>query len=523
MWNATRWYLPAILLGIYPVVTVIGANLGVVPLTPSIVARSLAFSAGVVVVILIGLRMVQRDLARRASWLAWLLLLLAFYSAVVLLAERLGYVNVYAGDPGFAATYGLVAAAIATAVSRPWKTHAREPKAFLLVAVGLVLVTLAPGLVAAARGRAAAWRPAADAVIAGSLSEAPRGAVAPERDIYYVVVDGLGRRDVVEEFYEVDLAPFADDLTARGFYVAERARANYAQTFLSLASALNMTYLDAIAAEVGVSAEGRQPLMYLIQQNALMRAASRAGYRVIAVGSDYMATERFARADMCLCSQHGLDDFELAALELTPLAALPAGWLREDSYDAHRRKVTDSFAGLEQSAALAGPKFVFAHLMVPHPPFVFAADGAPRHPRGGMFGDGDGFPGSRAEYVAGYRDQVQFVTARLAAVVDAVLRAPGPRPVIVIHADHGPGSRLVWNDPRRTSMRERFGIFAAFYFPDGPAGLYPAITPVNATRVLASRYLHANLAVLPDMSFFSTWNRPYNFLRVPADDPPRSD
>ena len=54
--------------------------------------------------------------------------------------------------------------------------------------------------------------------------------------------------------------------------------------------------------------------------------------------------------------------------------------------------------------------------------------------------------------------------------------------------------------------------------PDGNAGLYPTITPVNAARLLASRYLGADLPMLPDDSFFSTWNRPYDFLPTDAAD-----
>ena len=63
-------------------------------------------------------------------------------------------------------------------------------------------------------------------------------------------------------------------------------------------------------------------------------------------------------------------------------------------------------------------------------------------------------------------------------------------------------------------MRERMGIFAAYYFPDSGPALYPAISPVNGARVLATRYLGLQLPPLADKSFFSTWAAPYEFIPV---------
>jgi hypothetical protein len=66
---------------------------------------------------------------------------------------------------------------------------------------------------------------------------------------------------------------------------------------------LNRGYLDEIARQTGPLATTREPLGYLVAENALMRMASRAGYRVVGIGSDYPATRRFPRADVCVCSQ----------------------------------------------------------------------------------------------------------------------------------------------------------------------------------------------------------------------------
>jgi hypothetical protein len=70
-------------------------------------------------------------------------------------------------------------------------------------------------------------------------------------DIYYIILDGHARSDILAELYGYDNNWFVDSLRQRGFYVADRSRTNYAQTYLSLASTLNMTYLDSLAQAVG--------------------------------------------------------------------------------------------------------------------------------------------------------------------------------------------------------------------------------------------------------------------------------
>lgn len=57
-------------------------------------------------------------------------------------------------------------------------------------------------------------------------------------DIYYIIVDGYGRSDLLKELFEYDNSTFLQFLSDRGFYVAEAAHSNYVQTSLSIASSL---------------------------------------------------------------------------------------------------------------------------------------------------------------------------------------------------------------------------------------------------------------------------------------------
>src|SRR5215211_254514 len=62
-------------------------------------------------------------------------------------------------------------------------------------------------------------------------------------DIYYIILDGYGRQDVLEEVYGYRNEEFLSYLRSRGFFVADEAHSNYIQTPLSLSSSLNFDYI----------------------------------------------------------------------------------------------------------------------------------------------------------------------------------------------------------------------------------------------------------------------------------------
>jgi hypothetical protein len=55
----------------------------------------------------------------------------------------------------------------------------------------------------------------------------------------------------------------------------------------------------------------------------------------------------------------------------------------------------------------------------------------------------------------------------------------------------------------------------AYYFPNGGARvLYPTITPVNTFRLVLNTYFGQKFPLLPDASYYSTYDHPYKFTEV---------
>lgn len=323
-------------------------------------------------------------------------------------------------------------------------------------------------------------------------------------DIYYLILDGYGRADVLEDLYGLDNQPFIKYLQRKGFYVASESYTNYIQTIFSIPSSLNFNFID----PPGESVSGQVYFSGLMRDNDIMAALKKCGYRTVAIESGYFFTDH-PEVDVYLTHSIGQNEFESLLLADSPIDVL-ADDLNlepsEHSYEAHRQRVLYSFEKLGMLHRMKGPKFVFAHIISPHPPFVFDQSGRPIEPeRSYYLGDGDDYQGTLEEYLAGYPAQVQYVNRKLERVIDSLLaNSPAP-PVIIIQGDHGPGSQLVWDSPGQTCLWERTPILNAYYLPgEGGRTLYPSISPVNSFRVVLNTYFSAGLPLLPDNTYFTS-------------------
>lgn len=323
-------------------------------------------------------------------------------------------------------------------------------------------------------------------------------------DIYYIVLDAYGRSDILQDFYGVDNKPFLDYLRSKGFYVVDQAYTNYIQTVYSIPSALNFQFINPPPKGI----EGTDYFTGLVSDNRVMRLLKQCGYQSVAFETGFYFTNH-PDVDIFLSAYSKLNEFESVLLQDSPVGYLVDGLngpVSEDDYQRHRDRVRYTFNQLANLPKMSGPKIVFAHIVSPHPPFVFAANGDPvEPPRSYNMNDGSDYEGNLQEYRSGYAGQVQFDNQMLEKVIDALLAKSTQPPVIIIQGDHGPGSLLNWRSPTRTCLWERTGILNAYYLPkDGMERLYPEITPVNSFRVVLNTYFGTNLQMLPNHTYFTS-------------------
>ncbi len=327
---------------------------------------------------------------------------------------------------------------------------------------------------------------------------------ASSPDIYYIIVDGYGRADVLSDLYDIDNLPFVEYLEGKGFYVAGESHANYTQTIFSIASALNFSYIDPPSGLQNDALYFRKR----IAGSTLLALLKGCNYQIISNHSGFYFTNELVPGAV-LTPSSDLTEFESLILSNSPYEILASRLFHApdpESYAAHRQRAQDSLTALREAYRLPGPKLVFVHIISPHPPFVFDEKGRalePEHPY--SMNDGDEYPGTVEEYRLGYAGQVSYVNRQLQQVVDTLLARSDTPPVIIIQGDHGPGLTLDWSSPYNTCLRERASILNAYYLPGiEPNLLYPSISPVNTFRVVLNEYFGTDLPLLPDESFFTS-------------------
>ena len=348
--------------------------------------------------------------------------------------------------------------------------------------------------------------------------------VEPRPDIYYIILDAYGRKDVLQTVYDFDNSSFVDALKAKGFYVAEQPSSNYIQTMLSLSSSLNMDYIQSLKAS-GITIENRKDLISILENSRVRALLAKNGYQTVSFRNDYKATMPNAELyyDDTGSGLAPVTAFESIVIDHTivrVLTVLPFFHkaLIEMPYDTHRHYILSTFERMKQVPSLDGDYFVYVHIIAPHPPFVFDENGvALPHNEPFKLADANHFikDHSRKAYISGYRQQIQYINALVLETVNDILTKSKTPPIIIIQGDHGPGAYLHWGSLDHTLPAERFSILNAYYFPDQDySALYPSISPVNSFRVLFDQFFDGDYTLLPDRHYYSPWSYPFDFTEV---------
>lgn len=323
-------------------------------------------------------------------------------------------------------------------------------------------------------------------------------------DIYYIILDAYGRSDVLDETWGIDNTEFLRTLESNGFYIAKCSQSNYAQTILSLTSSLNLNYLDALTSNLGGSMDKNAALQELGQNNFVRKYLASLGYKIVAFATNFPFIE-WKDADYFYSPPpEGMNDFEIL-LARTSAWRIPMDLIsrspEQRSTDWYRRRTEYALQYLDGEVQnLPSPKFVYAHLVIPHHPFVFGPNGETVEYTTYNILDFD-------DYGTGYGNQVVYINKQIEYLVSLILANSQNPPIIIIQGDHGPSPFGL--------VERRMKILNAYYFPDNTEGLYSEITPVNTFRLIFDKYFDLDLELLDDISRYSTFENPYEYQIIP--------
>jgi hypothetical protein len=523
-----RIYFFPITLAIYPVLSLLATNIAQVELLDAL--RSLIVSILFACLIYVLLRIWLRDTLRAAVLSTFLLFLFFSYGHVYALIEDFTIFSFNLGRHRY-----LFAVWLAAAILGVWWVRKSEDSFDRL---GQVLNVTSLILIAIPVIQILAFQ--YDSI--ESLSEAASGErseiqinIAENQtlqvaesdtlpDIYYIILDMYTREDVLSSKLAFDNSEFVEHLEDLGFYVVPCANSNYTSTVLSLGATLNLDYFQNIV-EIEDKATSPYKFGAIVKENRLVALLEQLGYSVVAFESGFSPTEwddatyYFELGENWIFG--GMNPFEVIFLKTTMGLflfefddVLPAAFQAyyDSAYIQHRDRILLELDGIANATQIPGPKFVFAHILAPHNPFVFGPNGEfiRRHTPFTLNMDTES--DNWEEFVPGYIGQVRFMNMRVEEIVTRILEESESGAIIIIQGDHG--------IPTINPDDYKSAILNAIYLPEaGRDALYSNISSVNTFRLILDAYFGTNYGLLEDVSYYSTHKKfPFQFEIIRWDD-----
>jgi hypothetical protein len=360
-------------------------------------------------------------------------------------------------------------------------------------------------------------------------------------DIYYIVLDRYASPTVLKDQFNFDNADFLNYLTDNKFYINTDSHNNYPYTTMSIASTLNANYLTDVIQKFGALKDQiLEPYHDAIRYSSVIQKLKSFGYKYTLIGSWYETTNKSALADSTYQPEgkltvlnhiFTLDEFDkdnftqsfyerLASLDfkIGRFTILNYSSISETDATLYKISTLKNLASQTPNG-----RFIFAHILVPHEPFVFNADGSINANSGD---DNQGEP-IKTKYI----NQVEFISNQMKTLIDQINQASHNQSIIILQADEGPyplifndqdfnynqmtdeladSSMLSWSNQ---NLKMKFGNLAAYYVPQATTDdLEQGADTVNIFRLIFNTYFNGKMPYLPECYYAYPDGRKQTFV-----------
>jgi hypothetical protein len=313
-------------------------------------------------------------------------------------------------------------------------------------------------------------------------------------DIYLILADEYAGKRELKDILNFDNSGFENELAMRGFQIIEEPKSNYNLTVYSMASMLNMKYLPNIQPKE--TRENNNLCLDLINRNTVTRTLTGAGYRIYNFSifnlddNPSLVHQNFiARGTRLITSQTFFNKIykDLGYHLITTLKISSA--IKKDS--------AANYVNLENNSLLikklkeqvsrhaAEPRFIYAHLLMPHYPYYFDANGKP-NPLNSLK------EGSQYD-AKNYLEYLRYCNREFLSLIDDILAHSVNPPVIIFMSDHGWRAAETAMDPSYLFMN-----FNSIYLPKKYGALPRTFSNVNEFRILFNTLFNQRLPLLKD-------------------------
>ncbi len=307
------------------------------------------------------------------------------------------------------------------------------------------------------------------------------------RNVYFIVLDAYTGSPNLKKFWNYDNKELTGFLKDKGFFVAEKSRSNYNSTPFSIASTLNLSYLNLKSYEEAQKVQISQ-VYDLVNNSVVVRTFAENGYRIINQSIFDLGGKTALYNDP---NYHQINLFDRTVfflftekLNITDEDALTRN-LGEENLKIFSRLNSIELQHIQ-------PVFCYAHLMMPHLPFFYDE-------RGNKMSEE--YARNEESRKEKYLKQLKYTNQLLMNAIDNILAHEKGKPIIIIQGDHG--FRDLKEIPYEERLSEASTIFNVYLFPDSTSerSLYDSISPVNSFRVVFNTCFGTSLPLLKDEAF----------------------
>jgi hypothetical protein len=309
--------------------------------------------------------------------------------------------------------------------------------------------------------------------------------------IFWIVMDEYSGNTALKKRWQFN-NPLDSMLRAKGFFAADSARSPYNYTHYSLASSLDMTYLNQLKEHSMIGFRDLVRGNISLRETNTLKLLKKEGYNIHNYtiynidGYPTRAQEYFVNAGERL-----IDNQTLSGRFKQDL-----GWkfIRYDRLEGFRKEyeyrlslVQEELDAAKKAVNDTKPSFFMFHYMLTHEPFLYRHDGS--------LDTAAHFGMAPEKYVA----SINYANNILTKLVDSIKTIySGKDLVIILQGDHG----YKYDEKDSLFDQEGCSILYSVYCSDHR---YPAwsntFNSVNTFRVLFNKYFHTNLPLLENLSY----------------------
>lgn len=322
-------------------------------------------------------------------------------------------------------------------------------------------------------------------------------AVSNKPDIYFIVPDGYAGTTELKDVMHFDNAAFIQQLSDRGFHIVPNSTSNYNITPFSMASIFNMSYLKIDDPE--------NPGLFLqdnyraIKHNRLFEILDTLGYRtnvysIFDFGDKNLFPEQSiipVRSSLLESSSLISHLFKIGKYNLANKFKLEQ-FAGRDVYSVFRsnNSVYNSTIEAIEKGNDTVPRFIYAHLLMPHSPYYKDKNGNSQ--------PFESLLEAEASDMEHYVEYLQYTNTKLIELIDKIQKGSPNPPIIILMSDHG-----FRRFSKTFDRKYNFSNLMAVCLPDkNYSGIKDSLSNVNFFRVLLNQQFGQTLTLLKDTMIY---------------------